>query len=649
MPSWNDWYRSPNRTWTLHQAPYVARVDSRTSRQAIAMNNTAQGGAVVLNLGDLTGTTNNRNNTADSKKKQDTLFGPNIGIVTTGPEWSENPEKSKDDLTADIVKGWIAKSKEASHSTTTLQALVNLKRPTLRLSPLEASTDDADHADSQHHHGLEFEYDCDAPKCGIKVNVVLSPSHHLAEKSSSSSSYKHTRLLVFETITEGGFGNKLNIEEGAMLELGRFEHRPASARQSSSVPRSSSDKSNDQHAEKATPDASTPAETTADITTSTSRPKSIFPGFHLRKRSGHDRNVAGPALAVVDAETHEGGDDKPKETKESEDDVGVKVIITLTALDPDGKPLKVRNEQSTYLHIVRFGRPPMVIEGAEPEEDNRPWVVKVVKREATIGLHTFHLHEIYGLSSNSNTSTHNTAPLPTSYPPTANGLNTLPTTTPVEDEPSSECLVCLSSPREVVLLPCRHLVACRECAVNMIEYGAGGQITHSDAPADTPASPAAAASPSPGTENPTAAGEEDITTTRDADATATGPGENDENGAAPSGSEANAPQPQPTNVATPTVPTATRRKRKAKGWACPVCRQPYTSLLRITTTAPSKDLLERDSTDLPASPTVTNGTNTSPVLNGATPGETASPRFGFLRGWPGRGTAPPQDAAAANV
>jgi hypothetical protein len=30
----------------------------------------------------------------------------------------------------------------------------------------------------------------------------------------------------------------------------------------------------------------------------------------------------------------------------------------------------------------------------------------------------------------------------------------------------------------------------------------------------------------------------------------------------------------------------TRRKRKAKGWFCPVCRQPYTSLLRLTTAPP---------------------------------------------------------------
>lgn len=179
-------------------------------------------------------------------------------------------------------------------------------------------------------------------------------------------------------------------------------------------------------------------------------------------------------------------------------------------------------------------------------------------------MHTFHLHEIYGLSSNSNTSAPNTAPLPTSYPPMSPLTPAM--SAPAEEEPSSECLVCLSSPREVVLLPCRHLVACRECAVNMIEYGAGGQITHSEAPEVAP-SPPPVLSPPIGESGagPEGAAEEDITTVRNAD----GP---DENGPAPRGSEADAPQPAPI-VPAPTFPNPTRRKRRAKGWACPVCRQ----------------------------------------------------------------------------
>ena len=163
-----------------------------------------------------------------------------------------------------------------------------------------------------------------------------------------------------------------------------------------------------------------------------------------------------------------------------------------------------------------------------------------------IGLHTFHLHEIYGLSANSTTSTQATAPPPTAqldthtYPPAVP-----PTTATAEDEQPSECLLCLSSPREVVLLPCRHLVACRECAVNMIEFGAGGTIVHNESETNAPGTEGGAAGEGAATEGAT-------------DAAPAAEGE----GAAPA-------------VPAPPVPTvqAPRRKRKAKGWFCPVCRQ----------------------------------------------------------------------------
>jgi hypothetical protein len=77
-----------------------------------------------------------------------------------------------------------------------------------------------------------------------------------------------------------------------------------------------------------------------------------------------------------------------------------------------------------------------------------------------------------------------------------------------------------------------------------------------------------------------------------------------------------------------------RRKRKAKGWFCPVCRQPYTSLLRITTTPPikeGKDIDKRASTStegidhtLPASMTV--------IPTATSRGPLAALRPSFLRG-----------------
>jgi Zinc finger, C3HC4 type (RING finger) len=200
-----------------------------------------------------------------------------------------------------------------------------------------------------------------------------------------------------------------------------------------------------------------------------------------------------------------------------------------------------------------------------------------------IGSHTFHLHEIYGLSS---TSTQSTVPAvnPTAYtyPPTA--------ATPAEDEPSSECLVCLSSPREVVLLPCRHLVACKECAINMVEFGAGGAIMHAEEPttnlgpqptetAEAPAvddsgSPAVASRPA---EDSPALGAVPENGEGIADSSAVEPSQvaaqptrnEDQVASSASATPGSTPQVPPFGP----VPQNPRRKRRAKGWTCPVCRQ----------------------------------------------------------------------------
>jgi len=181
-----------------------------------------------------------------------------------------------------------------------------------------------------------------------------------------------------------------------------------------------------------------------------------------------------------------------------------------------------------------MGTPPAhAEEGHEPEEDTRQWMVKVVKREATIGLHTFHLHEIYGLATGSNSSAPATAPNHT-YPPTGTGEDE-EAHAQAYDFAGTECVLCLSEPREVVLLPCRHLVACKDCAINMIEFGAGGTLTHNEEGVAVPAN----------------------TITSAATAGTTGGDTDLEAG----------------QVAPAVAPIAPRRKRKAKGWFCPVCRQ----------------------------------------------------------------------------
>jgi hypothetical protein len=120
--------------------------------------------------------------------------------------------------------------------------------------------------------------------------------------------------------------------------------------------------------------------------------------------------------------------DKKEDGEDGDDGKGVRVTIRLVALDAAGRELDSPNEQTVYLVVGRLGtaRAPTPAatsavastsdvpanEDAAKEKDGdskeaevdtdtdtRPWLVRVVKREATIGPHTFHLHEIYGLSS----------------------------------------------------------------------------------------------------------------------------------------------------------------------------------------------------------------------------------------------------------
>lgn len=437
---------------------------------------------------------------------------------------------------------YCADHQQVSQPTTTLQALVNLKRPTLRLSPLTSEDSTPDH----HHHGLEFEFDCDAPRCGIYVHVLLPKDHPDAPTTASSSGL--SKFLVFETVVDGGFGKFLKLEQGALLELGRFEYTPTSA--STGEPSSTGDHSTATHT------SSSPTRT---------HPRRRFTTHNPFRKHNQNHSVSGPALRVLDPDPTSATDDKGKDEALE----GVRVTIRLAALDAQGTELASTNEQVTYLHVIRFGVRP---ENETGDEDTRPWVVKVAKREATvspvpcsinitgpiqfkIGPHTFHLHEIYGLTSSSTTPHAPTHTSDHTYPPpvTPSDVNAMPLPAGTEDEMQSECLLCLSSPREVVLLPCRHLVACKECALNMVEFGAGGTITQATEGEAEPV-----ADPIANNGSPTA-----LTAEGDASPVAASP----------------AAATPPTPAAASAAPGANaRRKRKAKGWFCPVCRQRELSL-----------------------------------------------------------------------
>jgi hypothetical protein len=77
------------------------------------MANTNDPNQLLANLAELQ--LANVDGSGATKKKSDTLFGPNIGIISGGPAWTEAVRGKKqpvDELTVDVVKGWIEKSKQ---------------------------------------------------------------------------------------------------------------------------------------------------------------------------------------------------------------------------------------------------------------------------------------------------------------------------------------------------------------------------------------------------------------------------------------------------------------------------------------------------------------------------------------------------------
>lgn len=97
-----------------------------TGTDAPANGNAGAGaGDVVINMTDLAAS-------AIGKDGKDTLFGPSIGVVGTAPEWcavdaaldekenekaremNEKDGSGDDELTPEVVKEWVRRSKEVS-------------------------------------------------------------------------------------------------------------------------------------------------------------------------------------------------------------------------------------------------------------------------------------------------------------------------------------------------------------------------------------------------------------------------------------------------------------------------------------------------------------------------------------------------------
>ena len=140
----------------------------------------------------------------EKTRRRETIFGPDVGDDDQ-PGWTK-PDAGTS-VSVDVVKRWVerAKAEEGLHATTTLQALVNLKRPSLLLQPLEHDASDISSAAPLHI--LKFSYDAMTPQVRVTLSLYPTPS-----------ALTEPRIL-YTGLQPGGFNQKFSLPTTAALDL----------------------------------------------------------------------------------------------------------------------------------------------------------------------------------------------------------------------------------------------------------------------------------------------------------------------------------------------------------------------------------------------------------------------------------------------
>jgi hypothetical protein len=317
---------------------------------------------------------------------------------------------------------------QSLHPTTTLQALVNLKRPTLQLTPVVTETEQSEGSEAtgyavpDQRHILSFLYDALTPL--VRVTLSLHPHPSLPQKP----------IVLYQGQHEGGFGKVFRLPEEYALDLAAAVERARAA----SLDDGSTDDGKDHkeaaaHANSqagaeahiptvaaannaprdATAAQAAPQAQPSPATTNSHRRFPFFGGRSHRRReadieaqilaeaSGNtflaDQRANGEAIELQDTS---GSPNENLQEEQKADEEGMRVLITLdalTALDadtaPSGQTLPNPNSQLTHILIMGMTASTVPAEGdSEPAEggsspeanQRRVWVIKVVRREAVV-------------------------------------------------------------------------------------------------------------------------------------------------------------------------------------------------------------------------------------------------------------------------
>lgn len=371
--------------------------------------------AAAVNANATTTTTAEQDAAAPKKKgKQgETLFGPDLGLDDQdAPGWTSHSE-TMTHVPLSTVKQWVQAAKQEDqgvHQTTTLQALVNLKRPTLTLVPLppanqaeqmeriEQAIDEDDSSSHDHYvvrhphhksirHTLRFKYDASCPLVRITISVHPRFSNH-----------GQSRTITTSTVP-GGFGKSWEIPPEHAIDIGqaildekRAEQEHKQQQQQLDGDGSEGSDGDDElkkpgyggmdsspvvprinrtaTAAPATALANSSSTTAVDSTASAAAPDQPKKGFFDRLKRNKRPNVdleqgnggqaSGGAdvveMQTVTPATHEPpavaattttANETPDESAQEEQ--GIRLVVRLDALRSDGSSLAVTNAQATHV------------------------------------------------------------------------------------------------------------------------------------------------------------------------------------------------------------------------------------------------------------------------------------------------------------
>lgn len=267
------------------------------------------------------------------------------------------------------------------HATTTLQALVNLKRPTLLLQQLDAEVPASAIAeaneitpadDSQPStaaalasvpsaqpplHLLKFNYDATTPLVHISLSIHPAPVVH----EEGAEVVEEPIKVVYSGVHEGGFNQTFNLPAEAAIDLSSTiapmpthdesagaegenkdatvegAHETSPVRESEDTTRSSIDRSTAMHHRNSTqPELATVPELAQANTDA--EPRRAGRRFGIFRRGNREADVE---QGQIELENRQAENTEEKSTDEHDKDAerGMRLLIKIEAVGPEGEPV----------------------------------------------------------------------------------------------------------------------------------------------------------------------------------------------------------------------------------------------------------------------------------------------------------------------